>query len=150
MQIRAAQAGDIAQILAMMQDLARLHGDVAQFDEASLARDLLGPAPWAQCLVAEAGGEAVGYALLLPLMRAYFGQRGMDLHHLYVRGAARGQGIGAALLAAVQSHARAQGCSYLTVSTTQDNAQARDFYVQAGFHAAPPSPWRYALDLSRD
>lgn len=149
MRIRLGQVADIPQLIDMLHQLAAYHGDRATADADSLKRDLFGPAPWAHILVAD-DGDLVGYALLLPLVRAYFGQRGMDLHHLFVTGGARGRGIGRALLMAAQAHARGLGCDYLTVSTTQDNAEARDFYVQAGFRAAPPSPWRYAMDLSKE
>lgn len=147
MDIRAAQPADIPALLALVQDLARHHGDTPMASADSLRRDLFGPVPWAQGLVAVQGG-VIGYALLLPLMRAHLGQRGMDLHHIFVAAQARGRGVGTALLAAARDVALAQGCVYLTVSTTEDNTKARGFYTSHGFHPAPPSPWRFALDLS--
>jgi len=148
--IRAARAADLPQLLALVQDLAAFHGDEPQASSATLARDLFGPAPWARALVAEAGGQLTGYALLLPLMRAHMGQRGLDLHHLFVVPSARGTGLGRALISAVRDLARAEGCSYLTVSTQPQNAAAREFYQHCGFFAAPPAPDRQALDLPKD
>jgi len=148
MEIRTALPADLPQLLALVQDLARHHGDTPLASIDSLTRDLFGPQPWAQGLVADEGG-LIGYALMLPLMRAHLGQRGMDVHHLFVADAARGNGLGTALLRAARAHALAQGCVYLTVSTTEDNAEARDFYIHHGFAPAPPSPWRFAMDLSR-
>ena len=148
MDIRAALPADIPALLQLVQDLARHHDDAPLASLDSLTRDLFGPVPWAQGLVADEGG-LVGDALLLPLMRAHLGQRGMDLHHLFVPQVARGRGIATALVRAVRQHALAQGCVYLTVSTTEENVEARDFYIHHGFAAAPPSPWRFAMDLSR-
>lgn len=147
--IRPIIPADLPQVLDLVQDLARHHGDEAQASVDTLHRDLFGLIPWAQGLVADEGGICQAYALLLPLMRAQFGQRGMDLHHLCVREGARGKGLGTAMLRAVRAHVLAQGCSYLTVSTTEENAEARDFYIHHGFSPAPPSPWRLAMDLSR-
>lgn len=149
MHIRLITPADLPQVLEMVQALASHHGDTPQASLASLSRDLFGPQPWAQGLVTDEGGTLIAYALLLPLMRAHLGERGMDLHHLFVRPDMRSKGHGAALLRKARDHAAAQGCVYLTVSTQEANAEARDFYIHHGFHSAPPSPWRFALDLSR-
>ncbi len=148
MQVRLITPADIPALLPMVQALAAHHGDAPMADATSLARDLFGAPQWAQGLLAEEEGT-IGYALLLPLMRAHLGQRGMDIHHLFVAERARGRGIGTLLLNAARAHAVTLGCSYLTVSTQEQNAEARDFYVQNGFFTAPPSPWRLAMDLSR-
>lgn len=147
--IRPVTPADLPQVLALMQELARHHGDAARASAQTLSRDLFGPIAWAHGLVLAEGAEVQAYALMLPLMRAQFGERGMDLHHLCVAQGARGQGHGTAMLRAVRDFARAQGCVYLTVSTTPTNVEARDFYIHHGFAPAPPSPWRFAMDLSR-
>jgi GNAT superfamily N-acetyltransferase len=147
MDIRAARAEDVPALLVMVQDLARHHGDTPLADAETLARDIFGG--WAQALVLQDGGNLIGYALLLPLMRAHLGQRGMDLHHLFIVESARSQGYGTALLKGARAHALEQDCVYLTVSTQDHNAEARDFYIHHGFSHAPPGPWRFAMDLSR-
>lgn len=156
MDIRAATPADMPQLVQLIAGMAAHLGDSAQADAASLHRDVFGPHAFATVLLArdmDAGAQlesdVLGYALVLPLMRAHLGQRGMDLHHLFVREDARGAGIGTALLREVRAHALARGCSYLTVSTQEAAAEARDFYVQRGFIHAPPAPWRFAMDLSR-
>ncbi len=149
MDIRPITFDDLPQVLDLVQALAKHHGDTPQASLGSLSRDLLGPMTWAQGLVADEDGTLQAYALLVPLMRAHLGQRGMDLHHLFVAEPARGAGLGTAMVRAVRAHALAQGCDYLTVSTQEANAEARDFYIHHGFTPAPPSPWRFAMDLSR-
>lgn len=146
--IRAAVPGDIAAILPLIEGLARHHGDIPLVTAASLFRDLFGQPVWMQALVAQRQDEILGYCALLPLARLHLGQRGMDLHHLYVRADARGAGIGRALTGAALDLARGQGCSYLTVSTHPDNQAAKAYYLAAGFFAAPPAPDRFAFDLS--
>ncbi len=149
MQIRAAKPDDMPHLIDIIGQMAAHLGDAARADADSLMRDVFGPQAFAEVLLADTPSGPVGYALLLPLMRAHLGQRGMDLHHLFVRADARGAGVGTALLRAVRAHALARGCSYLTVSTQIDAAAARDFYIQRGFIHAPPAPSRYAMDLSR-
>jgi GNAT superfamily N-acetyltransferase len=149
MDIRPITPADLPQVLDLVQALAKHHGDTPQASLDSLSRDLFGPVPWAQGLVADEDGVLQAYALLMPLMRAHFGQRGMDLHHLFVAEPARGAGLGTAMIRAVRAYVLAQGCDYLTVSTQEANAEARDFYIHHGFSAAPPSPWRFRMDLSR-
>jgi GNAT superfamily N-acetyltransferase len=149
MDIRPITPDDLPQLLDLVQGLAKHHGDTPTASLDSLSCDLFGPVPWAQGLVADEDGILQAYALLMPLMRAHFGQRGMDLHHLFVAEPARGAGLGTAMIRAVRAHVLGQSCDYLTVSTQEANAEARDFYIHHGFSAAPPSPWRYAMDLSR-
>ena len=68
--------------------------------------------------VAEGQGRVIGFAAC----------HGLDLDALYVRGHARGQGVGAALLAHVQGQVPA-----VMLWTFQANACARAFYHEHGF-----------------
>jgi GNAT superfamily N-acetyltransferase len=145
--IRPAEPRDLAQLVAMIEGLAAHHGDASSVTEADLARDLFGPAPWLHILVDEER-DLRGYAALTQLARLQYGQRGMDLHHLYVCTEARGAGLGKALLAASVDFARSQGCRYMTVSALPDNTAAQAFYGRNGFHLAPVSGVRFALDLA--
>ena len=47
-----------------------------------------------------------------------------------------GVGVGAALLGAAKTFAGGQGCTRLTVFTTNDNLRARKFYGDHGFRLA--------------
>ncbi len=146
--VRPAVPGDIAEILTLVEALARFHGDTPGASAASLFRDLFGHPVWAQALVAEGAGNIVGYAVLLPLARLHLGQRGMDLHHLFVRDGHRGAGVGAALVQAAMAGSRDLGCSYLTVSTHPDNDAAKEYYRHLGAKTAPPAADRFAFDLT--
>jgi GNAT superfamily N-acetyltransferase len=142
--IRAATPADLPELVAMVQALAAHHGDTSQISEAALARDLFAPQPWLQALVAEGSKRLIGYAALTQLTRLQYGQRGFDIHHLFVVADHRGRGLGKALITAILDHARAQGCSYITVSALEGNLPARAFYAAQGFQDAPVKGLRYA------
>jgi GNAT superfamily N-acetyltransferase len=144
--IRKAEPRDLPQLCAMIAGLAAHHGDTSSVTEADLGRDLFGPAPWLHIMVDE-DSDLRGYSALTQLARLQYGQRGMDLHHLYVCAEHRSAGLGKALLQASVEFARAAGCSYLTVSALADDAAAQAFYLKQGFSLAPVSGVRFAFDL---
>ena len=147
--VRVARPEDLPAVLALVQGLARHHGDTPLVTMQSLQRDLFGPVPWFHTLVAEEDAHLLGYATLLPLARLHIGQRGMDLHHLYVDQPARARGIGQALVSAARKHARDLGCSYFTVGTSVDNHAAHQFYLRAGFAEKPLEGRRFSMDLTQ-
>lgn len=131
--IRPVEARDLRALSDLVDSLARHHGDTARVTQAGLARDCLGQAPWLRLLVAERHGGLVGYAALCPRARMQFGQRGMELHHLFVHRPLRGQGIGQALLEAAVDLSRQLDACFLTVASDTGNAAALAFYERAGF-----------------
>lgn len=135
--IRGVEAEDLPALAGMIAALAAHHGDRARITPEALARDALGEAPWLRVLVAEAGGGLLGYAALCPRMQLQFGQRGMDLHHLYLEPQARGRGLGRRLIEAAADLARGLGCSYLSVSAEAANWHAQTVYRACGFAALP-------------
>ncbi len=147
LQIRPAQRSDSARLLEMVTALAAHHGDAATLSPGALDRDVFGPTACARALMAEAGNDVVGYALLCPALNLHFGLRLMDLNHLYVAPTHRGRGIARRLIAASVEEARRQGCGRLTVGTHPDNTQAQEIYRALGFDmASGPGP-RFRLDL---
>jgi ribosomal protein S18 acetylase RimI-like enzyme len=57
----------------------------------------------------------------------------LNIHDLAVLPAQRGAGVGRALLAAAEEHARATGCCKLTLEVQEDNTPARRLYERVGF-----------------
>jgi len=80
-------------------------------------------------VVAEVGGQIVGYA---ELAFESWNRRG-SVRHLYVSDSHRGQGIGSALLDALETSARALGARSLWVETQNVNYPAIQFYQRVGF-----------------
>lgn len=145
--IRPAEPADIPGLVRMIAGLAAHHGDGASVSGESLARDLFGPVPWLLVHVA-AGEEGLsGYLAMTRLARLQWGQRGLDIHHLFVSGPARGTGLGRRLVEAAKATARAQGCSYLTVTALEENTEAQAFYAHCGFAPAPFKGVRFAYGL---
>ena len=130
--IRRAEVADLAGLLAMVQALTRHHAEEPRVTLATLERDVFGVVPWFQVLVAEMDG-LVGYAALLPLARLGYGERGMDLHHLFVGDGARRSGVGAALLRGAEDLARGLGCGYLIIGTHPGNWAAQAYYSRMGY-----------------
>jgi GNAT superfamily N-acetyltransferase len=141
--IRTAKPRDLPELNEMIALLAAHHGDAAGMTSETLERDLFGPMPWIQALVADAGDDLIGYAILVPLYRAQEGKRGMDLHHLFVRDGHRGHGIGQHLVTRARESARAQGCDYLSVSAATGNFAAHRFYEQMDFTPRPVTGMRF-------
>jgi GNAT superfamily N-acetyltransferase len=64
---------------------------------------------------------------------------------LVTTGAARGRGVGRALVAAAESWARARGCVRLSVTSAEHRADAHAFYSRCGL---PYSGRRFTKDIS--
>ncbi len=108
---------------------------------------MTGAGPWFHVLVAENAGELVGYAALLPLARLGCGERGLDLHHLFVAESARRLGIGTALVRAAEDMARGLGCSYLIIGTHPGNWAAQEYYQRLGYGPMPNTAVRFTRRL---
>lgn len=145
--IRPAKPHDLPELNGMIRLLAAHHGDAAAITPEQLERDLFGPVPWITALVADSAEGLIGYAILVPLYRAQEGQRGMDLHHLFVRDGHRGHGIGQHLVDRARDVARKAGCGYLSVSAATGNVLAHKFYEQMDFIPRPVTGMRYLQAL---
>jgi GNAT superfamily N-acetyltransferase len=141
--IRAAKPRDLPELNAMIALLAAHHGDAAAMTPETLERDLFGPVPWIQALVADSGADLIGYAVLVPLYRAQEGKRGMDLHHLFVRDGHRGHGIGQHLVNRARDCACVQGCDYFLVSVVTGGFAVCRFYEQMDFTVRPVTGMRF-------
>lgn len=147
--IRPARRSDCRAITRMIEELAKHHGDVPLISEDVLRTSVFSTDPWIQILVAERNERLVGYAGLVRGFHLHFGQRTMDIHHLYVTDAMRGRGVARTLIEASVARAQALGCEALTVSTQDVNTTAQDCYIACGFDAAAPNAnVRFKMELS--
>jgi ribosomal protein S18 acetylase RimI-like enzyme len=87
-------------------------------------------------VVAETGGEPIGYAFVtigLPYAGWATGDRIAELETLSVLAECRGQGVGAALLDAVWKRLAELEVEDMGITTTSTNVDAQRFYERQGF-----------------
>ena len=89
--------------------------------------------PTTLVLLALLDERPVGVAVCFFGFSTFQGRPLLNVHDLAVLPAARGQGIGRALLAAAEERARARGCGKLTLEVLDVNARARGLYASFGF-----------------
>jgi GNAT superfamily N-acetyltransferase len=132
--IRFARAEDAAVILGFIRDLAeyeRLSHEVVA-TEAELRATLFGARPAAEVLIASLAGEAVGFALFFASYSTFLAKPGLYLEDLFVRPAARGRGVGGALMAACARIAVDRGYGRFEWSVLDWNEPALGFYAALG------------------
>ncbi len=141
MQLRAAEAADVPliyQLIGELADYEHLRHRVVG-SEQDLRRHLFGEPRFASAMLALWDGEIAGYALYFYNYSTFQCRPGMYLEDLFVRPAHRGRGIGHALLAALERHARDFGCGRMEWAVLDWNQKAIDFYRRFG--AAPNEGW---------
>jgi GNAT superfamily N-acetyltransferase len=139
--IRVARAEDCATILSFIRDLAeyeKLSHEVVA-DEAQLRATLFGARPGAEVLIAELSGAPVGFALFFPSYSTFLARPGLYLEDLFVRPAARGLGVGGALMAACARIAVERDYGRFEWSVLDWNEPALTFY--SGLGAKPMAEW---------
>ena len=139
--IREASEADLALIAAFIRDLAEYErlAHAVEFDEEQLRRSLFGERPFAEVLIAEDAGEAVGFALFLHNFSTFLGRPGVYLEDLFVRPQARGKGFGKALLVRLAQIALERGCGRVEWAVLNWNQPSIEFYDALG--ARPNSDW---------
>ena len=133
MLIRPATRADVARVYELICELAAFENAREQVETtpAILERDGFGDAPLYQLLVADDSGGVVGMALCYFRYSTWKGKR-LYLEDLIVTEAARGQGIGRALLNATIELARHSDCSGLMWQVLDWNEGAIAFYRKFG------------------
>jgi GNAT superfamily N-acetyltransferase len=139
--IRPATRADLPLIAALIRELADYEklADEVRFDEAVLGDYLFGPRPMAEVIIGEVDGVAQGFALFFHNFSTFEGRPGIYLEDLFVRPAARGGGLGKALLAHLAKLAMERGCARLEWWVLDWNEPAIGFYRKLG--ARPMDEW---------
>jgi GNAT superfamily N-acetyltransferase len=135
--IRTAGPEDLAEILAMVRELAEFEqlADEVVFDPYEFSEQLFGHHSVASVLIAEVDGRIAGMALWFPTFSTFLGRAGIWLEDLYVRTEHRGQGIGTALL----HHLRSMTTGRVEWSVLDWNERAIEVY--RGLGARPLDGW---------
>jgi GNAT superfamily N-acetyltransferase len=139
--IRKAEEGDLPLILEFIQALAEYERlrDACVATEQKLRDTLFSSPPAAEVIIARVDGEPMGFALFFHSYSTFLAQRGIYLEDLFVKPAARGQGVGFALLSELARIAVERNCGRLEWAVLDWNQLAIDFYKRIG--AVPLDDW---------
>jgi ribosomal protein S18 acetylase RimI-like enzyme len=99
------------------------------------------------CFLARDGEAFVGLAICLPSYSSFRARPILNIHDIAVVPEHRGQGIGHALLAAIEKEACRRGCAKITLEVRSDNALARDLYRRCGFRGTEPQTLFWSREL---
>jgi GNAT superfamily N-acetyltransferase len=147
--VRPTVSEDIPMILSFIRELAanEREPDAVVATEAGLLRDGWQEPVRFKALMAEYGGEPVGFALYFWSYSTWVGHHGIRLEDLYVTPPMRGRGIGRALLQRLARIAVDEGCSRLEWDVLYWNTPAIAVYERMG--AKIMTEWRI-MRLSGD
>lgn len=139
--LRPASPHDIPLILSLIRELAEYERepDAAVATEPLLHQHLFGEHPCAECLIAELNGDSQGFALFFHNFSTWRGRPGLYLEDLFVRPAARGSGLGRAMLVHLARLAVSRGCARMEWAVLDWNEPAIGFYRSLG--AVPMNGW---------
>jgi GNAT superfamily N-acetyltransferase len=139
--IRPAGWADAEAIHRLVLGLAAYEGQAAAVEATpeELRAQLARPRPPFECLLAEVGGRAVGFALFFPSYSTWRGREGIWLEDLFVEESFRRRGIGSALLRGVAEIACMRGCARVEWAVLDWNVPAIRFYEKLG--AVPLGEW---------
>jgi GNAT superfamily N-acetyltransferase len=137
--IRPAVPGDLPALAGLCDAHAAFEraGPVPADLAARLKPCLFAPRPRAWCLVADLGGELIGYAACSLEFSTWQAADFVQLDCLFITEAHRGKGWGSALLAAVRHAAAERGAAQVQWQTPAWNADAIGFYASAGAQSSP-------------
>ena len=131
--VRPAGPDDVGLLLRLIRELAAYERapDAVVATEADLLRSGFGPDRQFEAILAFLDGEPAGCALFHPRFSTWLGRAGLFLEDLYVVEAARGQGVGRALMARLAAIALERGGGRIEFHVLEWNP-ARDFYHRLG------------------
>jgi GNAT superfamily N-acetyltransferase len=135
MEIRKAVGADIPKLLPLMRELAEFEKYAEDFavTEAVLRKQGFGDAPPDfHCLVAEEGGELVGFLVYYFVAFTYRAKPNLIIKELYIAGPHRSKGVGKFLMRAVAREAADAECGVIKWWVAKWNKRGIDFYKQLG------------------
>jgi len=105
----------------------------------SMLRESLFERRYAEVLLAERDGQAVGFALFFHSFSTWLGRPGLFLEDLFVLPSERGKGFGKGLLKRLARIAVERGCGRLEWNCLNWNRPSIDFYLS--LNAEPMNDW---------
>jgi GNAT superfamily N-acetyltransferase len=140
LELRRATAADLPALVAMLADDplgAEREADDGDLTPYRRAFDLVDADPAHVLLVAVDGDDVVGTLQLsvLPGLARRGASRG-QIEAVRVAAAARGRGLGAAMIGWAVEESRRRGCGLVQLTTDKSRTDARRFYERLGFVAS--------------
>ena len=139
LQVRRADysaAADRAALIGLLDAYAQDRmggGEALPADVRARLCDDLARHPLAVSFIAWLGDQPVGLANCFEGYSTFKARPLLNVHDMVVHPAHRGRGIGQALLAACEAHARERGCCKLTLEVLSGNQRAMRSYAHFGF-----------------
>lgn len=134
---KVSDSGDLTRLEAALRALSAELSEGYATDSAVLSQAVLGTEPAAHGLLALQGDKILGAALYSPVFSTVRGAAGVYISDLWVSAEARGQGLGARLLAQVaRDGAALWQASWLKLAVYDHSHSAQDFYQRLGFQPA--------------
>jgi GNAT superfamily N-acetyltransferase len=131
--IRPGREADARALAAMANELNLFEGKPGDIYTGDLVEaQAFGAVPLYSVVVAEAGGELVGYAFFHDGYNSEIAAPCVWLHDLFVREQARSLGVGRRLMAAVARVTVERGATSLCWGVLSSNRRARAFYAGLG------------------
>ena len=148
--VREARIEDVPAILRLMKELAAFENlsHAVTADEARLREHGFGAEPRFKVLLAEAGGEAVGFLSYMVRYSIWGGSEFINLDDLFVSEQARGRGVGRMLMRRMAEIAVAREM-LVRWELLPDNAPARTFYEALGATVSEKLIARWPVDAAR-
>ncbi len=139
--IRKATLEDVPVIRQFILELSEYEKlrDTVTMTEELLAKNLFGDNKYAEVLLADVSGKAVGFALFFHNFSTFTGKPGIYLEDLYIRPEERGGGYGKSLLLHLLNLARERDCGRVEWAVLDWNEPAINFYKSLG--AIPMDDW---------
>jgi len=154
MNIRKATSEDALLLSDLSRDVQSLHAqsyaDIFKLPQAadfafSFFDEMLAD-PAVSIFIAEENGEAIGYILCKLIERPEnpftFAMRSLLVEHISVRPAARGQGVGTALMKEAEMPAKELAVQRIQLDSWDFNTDAHAFFERLGFQKFNFRFWR--------
>jgi ribosomal protein S18 acetylase RimI-like enzyme len=146
-EVRVATPQDAADVARLLRDFNTEYGEIVPpHDELTERMASLIEAGDTQALLV--GEPAVGLAVLRFRQAIWADAQECYLAELYVAPSLRGKGLGSGLLDASLAAARARGCAWIDLGTSEDDTAARTLYESRGFinREGPDGPVQYVYE----
>ena len=133
--VRKAVEADIPNLLPLMRELAEFEKyaeDFAVTEAVLREQGFRHSPPEFHCLVAEKGGELVGFLVYYFVPFTYRAKPNLIIKELYIAGQHRSRGVGKLLMQAVAKEAARSGCGMIKWWVARWNKRGIEFYKRLG------------------